>query len=66
MGVKPYVTNGNRSAYRQKPSQKTDFGSPQKARGICDKIQSSLGELRLTGKAAGRFKPEEYIGYFEN
>jgi hypothetical protein len=30
------------------------------------KVQSSLGELRLTGKAAGRFKPEEHIGYFED
>jgi hypothetical protein len=37
-----------------KPSQKTDFGSPQKAR-----------DLRQV-KAAARFKPEEYIKYFED
>jgi hypothetical protein len=58
------------------------FGSPQKACGIYDKIQSSLFELRPTSKADARFptlrdfplvkssnvsrNPEEYIGYFED
>jgi hypothetical protein len=39
---------------------------PRKKRGICDKIQSSLGELRPTSKAAANINPEEYIRYFED
>jgi len=30
------------------------------------KVQSSLHELRPTGKAAVRLQPEEYIRYFED